>query len=78
MSALAADRGRVAMKIYHASSFALAGLVPCAMAIPGGSAPVDLALGLALPVHSHIALNFVRRASCRVAERWSSARAIGD
>ena len=30
------------------------------MAIPGGVAPIDLALGVALPVHSHIALNFVR------------------
>ena len=37
-----------------------AGLVPTAMAIPGGVAPIDLALGVALPVHSHIALNFVR------------------
>jgi succinate dehydrogenase (ubiquinone) membrane anchor subunit len=29
------------------------------MAIPGGVLPLDLALGVALPVHSHIALNFV-------------------
>lgn len=29
------------------------------MVIPGGILPVDLALGVALPVHSHIALNFV-------------------
>ena len=29
------------------------------MAIPGGLLPLDLALGVALPVHSHIALNFV-------------------
>ena len=34
--------------------------MPTAMAIPGGVAPIDLALGVALPVHSHIALNFVR------------------
>lgn len=36
-----------------------AGLVPTAMVIPGGVLPIDLALGVALPVHSHIALNFV-------------------
>jgi len=47
------------MKIYHGSSFALAGLVPAAMVIRDGNLPVDLALGVALPVHSHIALNFV-------------------
>jgi len=56
---LAADRGAMMMKIYHASGIALAGLVPTAMAIPGGLLPLDLALGVALPVHSHIALNFV-------------------
>jgi succinate dehydrogenase (ubiquinone) membrane anchor subunit len=57
---LAADRGRAMMKIYHASSFALAALVPAAAVLPGGHMPIDLALGVALPVHSHIALNFVR------------------
>jgi hypothetical protein len=36
-----------------------AGLVPVAMVIPGGILPIDLALAVALPVHSHIALNFV-------------------
>jgi succinate dehydrogenase (ubiquinone) membrane anchor subunit len=29
------------------------------MVIPGGVLPIDLALAVALPVHSHIALNFV-------------------
>mmetsp|Transcript_32500 Transcript_32500/g.80157 ORF Transcript_32500/g.80157 Transcript_32500/m.80157 type:complete len:111 (+) Transcript_32500:170-502(+) len=56
---LVADRGTMMMKIYHASGFALAALVPAAMVIPGGVSPIDLALGVALPVHSHIALNFV-------------------
>ena len=59
-SMLAADSGRAMMKIYHGSSFALAGLVPAAAMLPGGSLPIDVALGVALPVHSHIALNFVR------------------
>ena len=58
---LAADRGRAVMKLYHGSSFALAALVPAAAVAPGGQLPIDLALGAALPVHSHIALNFVRR-----------------
>lgn len=49
------------MKLYHGSSFALAALVPAAAVAPGGQLPIDLALGAALPVHSHIALNFVRR-----------------
>ncbi len=57
---LAADRGRAMMKMYHASSFALAGLVPAAAIAPGGQAAIDLALGVAMPVHSHVAMNFVR------------------
>ena len=47
------------MKMYHASSFALAGLVPAAAIAPGGQAAIDLALGVAMPVHSHVAMNFV-------------------
>lgn len=58
-SLLHGDRGKMMMKIYHGSSFALAGLVPAAMVIRDGNLPVDLALGVALPVHSHIGLNFV-------------------
>ena len=56
---LQGDGGKMMMKIYHGSSFALAGLVPAAMVIRDGNLPVDLALGVALPVHSHIGLNFV-------------------
>ena len=47
------------MKMYHASSFALAGLVPAAAIAPGGQAAIDLALGVAMPVHSHVAMNFI-------------------
>jgi hypothetical protein len=67
---LAADRGRAMMKIYHASSFALAGLAPAAVVAPGGMAAIDLALGVAMPVHSHVAMNFVRDAMRRDATRW--------
>ena len=57
---LNADRGRGMMKIYHASSIALAALVPAAAAMPEGQLAIDVALGAAMPVHSHIAMNFVR------------------
>ena len=39
------------MKYQHAQA------VPTAMAIPGGVLPLDLALGVALPVHYFVALN---------------------
>uniref|UniRef100_A0A7S0KM59 Succinate dehydrogenase [ubiquinone] cytochrome b small subunit n=1 Tax=Ostreococcus mediterraneus TaxID=1486918 RepID=A0A7S0KM59_9CHLO len=68
-SMLAADSGRAMMKIYHGSSFALAGLVPAAAMLPGGSLPIDVALGVALPVHSHIALNFIISDYCPKAMR---------
>jgi succinate dehydrogenase (ubiquinone) membrane anchor subunit len=54
-----ADRGALMMRTYHASGIALAGLVPTAMVLPLSVLPIDLALGVALPLHSHIALNFV-------------------
>ena len=57
---LNADRGRGMMKIYHASSIALAALAPAAAAMPEGQLAIDVALGAAMPVHSHIAMNFVR------------------
>ena len=69
---LAADRGRAMMKMYHASSFALAGLVPAAAIAPGGQAAIDLALGVAMPVHSHVAMNFVRDSM-----RWRRGRRRG-
>jgi len=69
---LAADRGRAMMKMYHASSFALAGLVPAAAIAPGGQAAIDLALGVAMPVHSHVAMNFVRDSM-----RWRRRRGRG-
>ena len=59
------------MKMYHASSFALAGLVPAAAIAPGGQAAIDLALGVAMPVHSHVAMNFVRDS---MRWRWTVGR----
>jgi len=74
---LNADRGRAMMKIYHASSIALAALVPAAAAMPEGQLAIDLALGAAMPVHSHIAMNFVRaRCERRDAARTRAARSV--
>ena len=56
---LQGDRGKMMMKIYHGSSFALAGLVPCAILMREKNVPLDFALGVALPIHSHIGLNLV-------------------
>ena len=65
------------MKIYHASSIALAALVPAAAAMPEGQLAIDLALGAAMPVHSHIAMNFVRaRCERRDAARTRAARSV--
>ena len=61
------------MKIYHASSIALAALVPAAAAMPEGQLAIDLALGAAMPVHSHIAMNFVR-ARCERRDARANAR----
>jgi len=50
------------MKVHHLGNLALAGLTPAAVFLPKDSSflfPVDLALGLALPLHSHITMNMV-------------------
>mmetsp|Transcript_31752 Transcript_31752/g.61170 ORF Transcript_31752/g.61170 Transcript_31752/m.61170 type:complete len:129 (-) Transcript_31752:458-844(-) len=49
------------MKLIHQSSWACAGLFPLGMYMGPGilSWPVDMALGVALPVHSHIMMNNV-------------------
>jgi len=58
----AADTAPVAMKVHHATNIALAGLTPAAVFLPKDSgllSPVDLALGVVLPLHSHITCNMV-------------------
>lgn len=64
-------------KIYHNSSLALAGLVPLAVFQQQGDLfgrVVDAGLNVALPVHSHIAMNYVVTdyvpKSIRGAARW--------
>lgn len=48
-------------KLYGLSHMALAGLVPASLVTKEGflNRTSDLALGVALPVHSHIAMNYV-------------------
>ena len=50
------------MKVHHVGNLALAGLTPAAVFLPKDSSymkPVDLGLGLALPLHGHITMNMV-------------------
>ena len=53
--------GHSFQKVYGASHVALAGLLPAGLVSPTGSVPsviADLGLAVAIPVHSHIAMNF--------------------
>ena len=57
---LDSDASKPANKFYHASALVLAGLTPVAFIMPSWvNMPVDLALGVLFPLHSHIALNYV-------------------
>jgi succinate dehydrogenase (ubiquinone) membrane anchor subunit len=50
------------MKVHHVGNMTLAALTPAAVFLPKDSAflkPVDVALGLAIPLHSHITCNMV-------------------
>mmetsp|Transcript_44126 Transcript_44126/g.140459 ORF Transcript_44126/g.140459 Transcript_44126/m.140459 type:complete len:124 (-) Transcript_44126:71-442(-) len=55
--ALNADTAANSKKIYHMSSYALAGLAPVAALRP--NLPTDLLLNAVIPVHSHIAMNYI-------------------
>mmetsp|Transcript_6212 Transcript_6212/g.11375 ORF Transcript_6212/g.11375 Transcript_6212/m.11375 type:complete len:119 (+) Transcript_6212:75-431(+) len=58
----AADSSGKSMKVHHMANITLAGLTPAAVFLPKDSAflqPVDVALGLALPLHGHITMNMV-------------------
>jgi succinate dehydrogenase (ubiquinone) membrane anchor subunit len=49
------------IKVYHATSVALLGLVPAAFVLSPSmlSVPVDYSLGVLIPVHAHIGMNNV-------------------
>jgi succinate dehydrogenase (ubiquinone) membrane anchor subunit len=59
-SLLNSDASKASNKIYHTSFLVLAALTPVAFVLPSWlNLPIDLALGVLFPVHSHIALNYV-------------------
>jgi len=69
-------------KFYHLSSFGLAALIPLALVSPSSMVfPIDLALGVFLPLHAHIGMkhilnDYVPKQS-RSAARWGLAFATG-
>ena len=58
---LEADQTNFGLSFYHKINNALLALTPVAMVLAPSSLcmPVDLALGVLFPLHSHIAMNFV-------------------
>lgn len=60
-SVLAADQTMTNLHIYHQVNNSLLVLAPCAMILSPSpwALPVDLALGVALPLHGHIGMNSV-------------------
>jgi succinate dehydrogenase (ubiquinone) membrane anchor subunit len=59
-SLLNSDASKASNKVYHTSFLVLAALTPVAFVLPSWlNLPIDLALGVLFPVHSHIALNYV-------------------
>ncbi len=56
-----ADGSKALNKFYHGSMVALAVLTPVSFALAPSeiNKPIDLALGVLFPIHSHIGLNYV-------------------
>jgi succinate dehydrogenase (ubiquinone) membrane anchor subunit len=61
LSFMAADEGAISTKVYHSVNMGILVLTPMAFALAPSKwvLPVDLALGLALPLHMHIGMNYV-------------------
>ena len=60
-SLLNADTGKLGTKFFHLSGYTLVGLFPFAM-VWGNSmvtVPCDLALGILMPIHGHVGLNYI-------------------
>jgi succinate dehydrogenase (ubiquinone) membrane anchor subunit len=56
-----ADTGKLGTKFFHLSGYTLVGLFPFAM-VWGNSmvtVPCDLALGILMPIHGHVGLNYI-------------------
>ena len=58
---IAADTGKLGTKFFHLSGYTLVGLFPFAMVYSPSmvSMPMDLALGLLMPIHGHVGLNYI-------------------
>lgn len=55
-----ADESLTLNRLFHKSGVALAALSPLALILPTHAAlPVDLILGVVIPLHSHVALNYI-------------------
>ena len=61
MSLLNADSGSQATSGYHKINLAITALTPLAFALSPSplSMPIDILMGLALPIHAHIGMNYV-------------------
>ena len=76
-SVVNADASNASFNIYHKTSLALIAITPFALAFGGTTVGkgVDLAMGLAIPVHAHIGMNWVItdyvRVCCRAAASTS-------
>lgn len=55
-----ADDGKLGTKLYHAISLAILAGTPLAIATSPSAItmPIDVVLGVALPVHAHIGMNY--------------------
>jgi succinate dehydrogenase (ubiquinone) membrane anchor subunit len=61
MSILNADSGSMASSGYHKINLVIMGLTPVCFALSPSpiAMPLDIALGVALPLHAHIGMNYV-------------------
>lgn len=71
----AADEGKLGTKLYHGVSLALLAGVPLAVATSPSAItmPIDVVLGIAMPVHAHIGMNYGEcrlQNTCRLDSDW--------
>lgn len=57
-----ADTGKLGTKFFHLSGYTLVALLPVALVYcpsPPLTIPLDLALGVIMPIHGHVGLNYI-------------------
>ena len=60
LSLVAADEGKLGVKVYHTLNLGLLGLTPVALLVPSqANFLLDMALAVAFPLHGHIGMNYV-------------------